>query len=72
MAKKSPQKPNDLRHFAHELRNILSALYIYEQVLELSLQDKHMKDEAEIARSMAELMQKIEALLIKEIDGPGR
>jgi signal transduction histidine kinase len=65
------QNPSpDLRHFSHDLRNLLSALSMNTQILELSLKQAGMEQELEIVQAIGDSVKKIEALLVERIDDP--
>jgi signal transduction histidine kinase len=66
----SKEAQAEMRHFSHELRNMLSAIYTYAQVLELTLEKNNMKKETDIAHSIVDSVKDMEALIKEELDLP--
>jgi len=58
----------ELRRFAHDLRNALSALYSYAQLLEMSLQKPGLEEELKIAEAIGESVRKMDALISERVD----
>ncbi|HUC01846.1 MAG TPA: histidine kinase dimerization/phospho-acceptor domain-containing protein [Candidatus Paceibacterota bacterium] len=58
----------ELRRFSHDLRNILSALSMNAQLLELALRGAEKENEAEAAKAIAGSVRAIETLLANEIE----
>jgi nitrogen-specific signal transduction histidine kinase len=57
-----------LRAFAHDIRNYLSAIHGYSQVLELRLGQKGMAEEVRFAKEIIRGATKIEELLRATVD----
>ena len=57
------QKESENNRFAHDLRNSLSAIYSYTQMLELMLDTPSTQKERDIAKSICESAMQMNALI---------
>ncbi|MBA3788920.1 hypothetical protein H0X32_00810 [Patescibacteria group bacterium] len=57
-----------LPRLAHDLRNDLSVIYCYAQILEVSLSKQKMDKDKELARIICNSIKKMEMLIIERID----
>jgi light-regulated signal transduction histidine kinase (bacteriophytochrome) len=62
------KKQPDMEKFSHDLRNMMSAIYTYAQVLELSLEGTNMEKEMDIVRAINDSVKKMDALIARELD----
>ncbi len=58
---------NELRRLSHDLKNALSAIYSYAQLLEFTLSKKHMTGEQRIAASICESAKKMDTMITDRI-----
>jgi nitrogen-specific signal transduction histidine kinase len=66
--KKTPQLPNDdLDRLAHDLRNVMSAIYSYAQILELSLTSLQLEKEMKIANKITNEIRKVNSMISKRM-----
>lgn len=63
------EKTTNLRRFSHDLRNTLSVIFNYTQVLEMSLQKSGTEKDIEITKHIIESIKKMDALITEELDG---
>ncbi len=57
----------ELRELAHDMRNALSGMYAYVQVLELALAKPGLEQELQITKTITELAQKMDALISERV-----
>lgn len=61
----------ELQSLAHDLRNSLSSIYSYAQILELSLLKHDMQKEVLIAQNICESIKQMTQLIDKRVDPVG-
>ena len=65
---KSPQQDEHLSKLAHDLRNVISVVYLNIQVLELRLGKLDLKKETEIAAEIKSEIQKLNLLITEKME----
>jgi K+-sensing histidine kinase KdpD len=65
--RKQQSQHSDLRPLAHDLLNIMTVMYCYMQVLELSLTNLKLEKEKKIAENIIKEMQKINSLISEQM-----
>jgi signal transduction histidine kinase len=63
-----PDMPSEMQRFAHDLRNTLSAVYTYAQILRMSLDKPGSENELKLAKSIEESVQDVENLIRTRLD----
>ncbi len=58
----------EIRRFAHDLRNSLSAILSYAQVLDISLSEQKMNKEADAARAICDAVMKMDLLITEQVE----
>ncbi len=58
----------EIHRFAHDLRNSLSAILSYAQVLDFSLSEQKMNREAQAARAICDSVKKMELLITERLE----
>ena len=63
-----PDTPSEMHRFAHDLRNTLSAVYTYAQILRMSLDKPGSENELKLAKAIEESVQDVENLIRTRLD----
>lgn len=58
----------EMQRLAHDLRNSLSSMYTYAQLLELSLSEQDRQREKQFATSICESIEKMKDLIDQRVD----
>jgi|GEM_PF-2666156 len=58
----------ELHRLAHDLRNALSSIYSYSQLLQLALSKKGMSEEEKIAGSIRKAAKKMDAMITERVN----
>lgn len=65
MNEQTPQAEN--RKLAHDLRNTLSPILLYAQILEVSLEKLSLEHELETARLISDSVKEMDALIVEKL-----